>query len=130
MRLIGLDQDPFDGADVVLRPWQEATQIEELSHCDIGLAPLYDGPWERGKAGLKAIQYMAAGLPVLAAKVGSLPDIVVHGQTGFLYQDGAEFIDFAEQLAAEEKLRMGEAGRLRAASCYSMHQWIDGVQRV
>jgi len=92
---------------------------------------LYDGPWERGKAGLKAIQYMAAGLPVLAAKVGSLPDIVVHGQTGFLYQDGAEFIDFAEQLAAEEKLRtrMGEAGRLRAASCYSMHQWIDGVQR-
>ncbi|HZJ13049.1 MAG TPA: glycosyltransferase family 4 protein [Methyloceanibacter sp.] len=69
----------------VYRPWSAATEGAEVASCDIGLAPLTDGPWERGKCGLKAIQYMAAGIPVLAADVGALSNIVVHGKTGFVY---------------------------------------------
>jgi hypothetical protein len=49
--------------DLVLKPWNEKSEIKELAACDIGLAPSFDGQWERGKCGLKAIQYMAAGLP-------------------------------------------------------------------
>ncbi len=129
LRLIGLAAGGPSGVDVVRRPWSEQSEIEELAACDIGLAPLFDGPWERGKCGLKAIQYMAAGLPVLAARIGILPDVVVHGETGFLYGDGAEFTRFARQLAGDPELRarMGQAGRLRAATHYSIHRWAEKV---
>ena len=117
---------------MVLRPWSEETELEELAACDIGLAPLFDGAWERGKCGLKAIQYMAVGLPVLAANVGALPSIVLHGKTGFVYRDGAEFTAFARQLAADGELRrqMGIAGRQRAAMSYSNHHWVETVANI
>ena len=126
-RLIGVERHSFKYPDVVLSNWSEDTEIEELAACDIGLAPLSNGPWERGKCGLKAIQYMAMGIPVLAADVGALPTIVRHGVTGFVYHDSAEFTRFAHQLANEPELRrrMGIAGRERVAACYSTHGWVD-----
>jgi glycosyltransferase involved in cell wall biosynthesis len=132
IKLIGARQDKFSYADVELRQWNEESEIEELSTCDIGLAPLFDGPWERGKCGLKAIQYMAAGMPVLAADVGALSSIVVHGETGFLYLNGKEFTAFAQQLAADPGLRrqMGNAGRRRVAGEYSVHRWVETLQEV
>ena len=132
VRLIGLERHHFSSPDVSLRQWSEATEIEELASCDIGLAPLFDGLWERGKCGLKAIQYMAAGLPVLAARAGALPTIVVNGETGFLYRNGAEFTALAERLGADGELRsrLGMAGRRRAAACYSVHHWVETVRNV
>ena len=132
LRLIGVERHGFTYPDVVLSNWSEDTELEELAACDIGLAPLFDGPWERGKCGLKAIQYMAVGIPVLAADVGVLPTIVRHGETGFVYRDGAEFTRFARQLADAPDLRrrMGIAGRERVASCYSIHGWVDTVANV
>ena len=129
LRLIGIERHGFKYPDVVLSNWSEDTELEELAACDIGLAPLYDGPWERGKCGLKAIQYMAIGIPVLAADVGVLPTIVRHGETGFVYRDGTEFTRFARQLANEPELRrcMGAAGRERVAACYSIHGWADTI---
>lgn len=131
-RLIGIGPAMPPTPEIIHRPWTEETEVEELAMCDIGLAPLFDGPWERGKCGLKAIQYMAAGVPVLAARIGALPGIVVHGETGFLYGDGAEFTTFARQLAGDRELRarMGQAGRLRAANCYSIHSWAEKVRDV
>ena len=130
--LIGVDSHDFKCSDVVLRKWSEETEIDELAGCDIGLAPLSDGPWERGKCGLKAIQYMAIGLPVLAANVGVLPTIVRHGETGFIYKDGAEFLRYARQLAEDPELRrrMSAAGRARVAKCYSIHGWVDAVANI
>jgi glycosyltransferase involved in cell wall biosynthesis len=130
--LIGIDRHGFKCPDVVVRNWSEDTELEELSACDIGLAPMSDGYWERGKCGFKAIQYMAIGIPVLAADVGVLPSIVRHGETGFLYRDGAEFMQFARQLADEPDLRrrMGVAGRERVAACYSTHVWADAIAAV
>ncbi len=132
LRLIGAGHGIVASPRVVLRPWSEQSEIDELAACDIGLAPLSDGPWERGKCGVKAIQYMAAGLPVLAARVGALQSIVVHGETGFLYSDGAEFAMYASRLAGDRELRerMGKAGRQRAANCYSLHQWSDTIRQV
>jgi glycosyltransferase involved in cell wall biosynthesis len=132
LRLIGVDGHDFGHTDVVLTGWSEATEIEELAACDIGLAPLSDGPWERGKCGLKAIQYMATGIPVLAADVGVLPTIVQHGETGFIYRNGAEFARYARQLADDPELRrrMGAAGRERVAAFYSIHGWVDTIADV
>jgi glycosyltransferase involved in cell wall biosynthesis len=114
---------------MLLRPWSEETEGHELAACDIGLAPLFDGPWERGKCGFKAVQCMASGIPVLAANVGVLPSIVLHGETGFLYRDGAEFLHFAHRLASDSELRkkMGLAARMRAATCHSIHSWVDAL---
>jgi glycosyltransferase involved in cell wall biosynthesis len=129
LHLIGVERHSFAHPDVVLSNWSEDTEIEELAGCDIGLAPMSDGPWERGKCGLKAIQYMASGIPVLAADVGVLPTIVQHGKTGFIYRDGAEFARYAHQLADDPELRrrMGAAGRERVAASYSIHGWVDTI---
>jgi glycosyltransferase involved in cell wall biosynthesis len=129
LRLIGIERHCLKYPDVVLSNWSEDTELAELAACDIGLAPLYDGPWERGKCGLKAIQYMAIGIPVLAADAGVLPTIIRHGETGFVYRDGTEFTRFAHQLANEPELRrcMGASGRERVAARYSIHGWADTI---
>jgi glycosyltransferase involved in cell wall biosynthesis len=132
LRLIGVDRHNFECSDVTLRNWSEETELGELASCDIGLAPMSDGYWERGKCGLRAIQYMATGIPALAANVGVLPTIVRHGETGFVYRDGAEFARYARQLADDPELRrrMGAAGRERVAECYSIHGWADTIADV
>jgi len=81
---------------------------------------------------LKAIQYMAAGLPVLAAGIGVLPSIVTHGETGFLYHDGADFKSFAERLGMDPELRnqFGMAGQRRASMRYSIHRWAGTLRDV
>ena len=133
LRLIGVERHRLQMLPTSsLSEWSEDTEIEQLAACDIGLAPLSDGPWERGKCGLKAIQYMAIGIPVLAADVGVLPTIVQHGETGFIYRDGAEFAHYARQLADDPELRrrMGAAGRERVAASYSIHGWVDTIADV
>jgi glycosyltransferase involved in cell wall biosynthesis len=130
--LIGVERHHFTHASVQLKTWGEDTEIDDLSACDIGLAPLSDGPWERGKCGLKAIQYMAIGIPVLAANVGVLPELVKHGETGFIYRDGPEFSRYARTLALDPDLRqrMGATGRERVAKYYSIHHWVDTIAEV
>ncbi len=130
--LIGIGGHRFKHPDVVLNDWAEDTEIEQLAACDIGLAPLSDGAWERGKCGLKAIQYMAVGIPVLAADAGVLPTVVSHGETGFVYRDGGEFKQVARQLAGDPELRrrMGTAGRERVAEHYSIHGRADALADV
>ena len=125
LRMIGAAPNGRNFFTAIRRPWSEESEIDEISACQIGVAPLLGSSWDRGKCGLKAIQYMAAGLPVLAAKIGVLPSIVVHGETGFVYADGVEFATFARRLAEDSELRneMGIAGRERVANNYSMRRW-------
>jgi len=129
LHLIGIEPGGRPLAGATYRAWTEETEGAELAMCDLGLAPLFDGPWERGKCALKAIQYMAAGIPVLAANVGALPSVVLHGETGFLYSNDGEFSTLARQLAADRglRLRMGHAGRQRVVDHYSIQRWADTV---
>jgi glycosyltransferase involved in cell wall biosynthesis len=94
-------------------PWSSAVEAAELSSSDIGLSWLPEDEWSLGKCGLKVIQYMAAGLPVIANPVGMQAEMVHHGRTGYLARTEEEWVDAARRLAGSPDLRrsMGAAGR-------------------
>ena len=67
----------------IAAPWSEATEAADLAGADVGISWLPDDPWSRGKCGLKLLQYMAAGPPVVANPVGVQSEMVRHGENGF-----------------------------------------------
>ena len=105
--------------------WSEDTEVGEIQSMDIGVMPLPDTPWARGKCGYKLIQYMACGLPVVASPVGVNTEIVEHGVNGFLAESDAEWRTAIEALISDPDLRrrMGNAGREKVENDYSLQVW-------
>jgi glycosyltransferase involved in cell wall biosynthesis len=103
-------------------PWSKENEAFALSSAHIGIAPMPDNPWTRGKCGLKVLQYMAAGLPVVSSTAGVNGEIVEHGVTGFLADSAEAWQKAIEALINEPDLRrvMGEAGRKRVKEQYSV----------
>jgi len=103
-------------------PWSERQEIALIQGMDIGIMPLPDEPWARGKCGYKLIQYMACGLPVIASPVGVNCDIVEHGVDGFLASTPQDWAEAIGTLANDADLRraMGEAGRAKIERAYSL----------
>lgn len=118
-----LEAERVGELDVV--PWSEDTEVRAIQSMDIGVMPLTDTPWARGKCGYKLIQYMACGLPVVASPVGVNKDIVEHGVNGFLAETDAEWRSAIETLLADAELRrrMGAAGRKKVEDHYSLQVW-------
>jgi glycosyltransferase involved in cell wall biosynthesis len=112
----------FEGVAVDVLPWSEETEAELIANMDVGIMPLRDGPWERGKCGYKIIQYMACGLPVVASPVGVNADIVRHGDNGFLAASNDDWRQGLRQLIGSPELRarQGRAGRHRVEDHYSL----------
>jgi glycosyltransferase involved in cell wall biosynthesis len=112
--------DLFPGLDLV--EWSEAREVEEVRAMDIGVMPLPDDIWARGKCGYKLVQYMACGLPVVASPVGVNSDLVTPGGNGFLATDEAEWRDALLRLIDDPALRRtyGSAGRQRIDEGYSL----------
>lgn len=102
--------------------WSEASEVESISGFDIGIMPLEDAPFERGKCGYKLIQYMACGLPVVASPVGVNRQIVEHGVNGFLVETMEEWEQALGVLLNDPGLRqrMGQAGRRKVEQQYSL----------
>lgn len=109
----------------VFRNWAELREVEDIRQMDIGIMPLPDEPWARGKCGYKLIQYMACGIPVIASPVGVNCQIVTHGVNGFLATTEQEWRDAIEQLTGDAVLRqrMGQAGRVSVEQHYSIQQY-------
>ena len=120
--VVGAKPQQWDGLPVEVRPWQENTEVAEIQDFDIGLMPLPDEPYERGKCGYKLIQYMACGKPVVASPVGANTEIVRHGENGFLATTTDEWIDALSRLIEDPNLRfrMGQAGRSLVERDYSL----------
>jgi glycosyltransferase involved in cell wall biosynthesis len=112
--------DQFDGLELV--EWTEQREVAEVRTMDIGIMPLTDAPFQRGKSGYKLIQYMACAIPVVASPVGVNSTIVRQGETGFLASVEQEWREALLTLAGDAGLRrrLGEAGRVRAVDYYSL----------
>lgn len=106
-------------------PWTEDSEVARIHAMDIGIMPLTDTPWARGKCGYKLIQYMACGLPVIASPVGVNAEIVEHGVNGFLASTEAEWAESLRTLLSDPALRarMGEEGRRKVERDYSLQAW-------
>ncbi len=93
--------------------WSSQTRSRDLSQCDIGLAPLPDNPFTRGKCSFKVLEYAASGLPVIASPIGTNSVYVKNGQTGFLVNNHDEWFDKLSLLIKDSALRktMGAKGR-------------------
>jgi glycosyltransferase involved in cell wall biosynthesis len=112
----------LDHLAVVPRIWSEETEAEDIARADIGISWMPNDLWSRGKCGLKVLQYMAAGLPVVANPVGVHVEMIRHGETGFLAETPAQWSEAIALLAGDPRLRteMGCAGRLLLETHYSV----------
>ncbi|MDE2382834.1 MAG: glycosyltransferase, partial [Xanthomonadaceae bacterium] len=119
---IGARADQLEGTPFEAWIWCEDEEVDMLQRCDIGIMPLLDGHWERGKCGYKLIQYMACGLPVVASPVGVNADIVQPGVNGELAGITEEWVQILTGLVenAAIRQRMGEAGRESVEKTYSV----------
>ena len=121
---------------VVEVPWAEATEAAEIAASDIGISWVPDDPWSRGKCGLKVLQYMAAGLPVVTNPVGVHTEMVRHGVTGFLATSSDEWVEAVRGLVDNPDLRrrMGAAGRRLVEERYSVEAgarlWLNLIDRL
>lgn len=114
--------DFFPGMDVQVIPWTEDSEAELIRQMDVGIMPLPDGPWEKGKCGYKLIQYMAGGVPVIASPVGVNVDIVGSCHCGLLADTPAEWEQALRTLlfSPEKRCELGMAGRLAVENHYSL----------
>ena len=103
-------------------PWSVDSEADDIAACDIGIMPLVDSPWERGKCGYKLIQYMACGLPVIASPVGANVEIVSEGSDGMLAANDEQWQSALLALAENAVLRreMGVRGRAKVEALYSV----------
>jgi len=108
------------GVNLECIQWTENNEVDAIIQCDIGIMPLTDSPWERGKCGYKLIQYMACGLPVVASPVGVNTQIVSEGVNGFLVDGAIAWKTKLELLLGDSSLRikMGKAGRQKVERKY------------
>jgi glycosyltransferase involved in cell wall biosynthesis len=117
------DRPPeLPGLPVRYVPWSEEAEADFLAAITIGLMPLADGPWERGKCSFKMLQYMAAGRPCVASPVGMNGELLADAEIGRGAATLDQWSEALSSLLAEPDLadRMGAAGRVLAVERYSV----------
>jgi glycosyltransferase involved in cell wall biosynthesis len=122
LHVVGAPVPPeFHGIPAESFPWSEDTEIARIAGFDIGIMPLCDTPWERGKCAYKLLQVMAAGKPVIASPVGANVQVVRHGINGFLADTTEEWTNALRSLAADPALRqrMGAEARKTVEDQYA-----------
>ena len=101
--------------------WNEKTEVEDLQNIDIGLMPLIDSPWSKGKCGFKLIQYGAIGITSIASDVGVNSDIILNDKSGILIKDNKWGTSLATLIDdAPLRKRMGEKARQHIQKHYSL----------
>lgn len=123
LRIIGNFDYELPGVDLEVIRWSAEKEVEDLQGIDIGIYPLEQNKWVLGKSGLKALQYMAFGLPTVATNVGTTPKIITHHNNGWLVKTDEEWIEALETLICNPELRkkLGENARKTVLEKYSKH---------
>jgi len=103
------------------RPWSPQTEVSEISQFDIGIMPMPDDAWSRGKCSMKALLYMAAGSVAVCSAAGHNLEVIQNGVNGLLATGEGEWIDALSRLVEDEALRrrLGLAGRLTIENGFS-----------
>ena len=119
---IGAAQLELEGVPLTIKTWNEATEVEEMQQFDVGIMPLPDSPWERGKCGFKLIQYMACIRPVIGSPVGVNSKLIEPNINGFQATSMKEWVQAFQILKNDRYLRqrMGEAGRAKVEKQYCL----------
>jgi glycosyltransferase involved in cell wall biosynthesis len=131
IRVIGGELRIPDG-EVRCQPWNAQTEIEDIRAFDIGLMPMPDDEWARGKCALKALQYMALGIPPVVTPVGVNAEVVTDGVNGFHARTEDEWVEKVERLASDPELRrrLGAAARRTVEERFSAAAQAPVVARI
>lgn len=119
----------------IILPWTEESEVELIKQCDIGIMPLKDDLWQKGKCGYKLIQYMGCALPVVGSPVGANDDIIKEGVNGYKPKSAQEWEKALEELITNKQLRitMGLQGRRLVEEKYSLNYaanvWIESLRK-
>lgn len=107
------------------RPWTLAGEVDDLRGFDVGLMPLADDEWTRGKCGYKALQYMSVGIPTVSSPVGVAADMIREGANGSLATDEDSWVRALSSLVEDASVRraMGAAARDDAVARWSVAAW-------
>ncbi len=126
LHVVGGDFEPVNGLTVVKHEWSEAAEREVLALMDVGLMPLEDTPFTRGKCAYKALQYMAAGIPVVADDVGISAQVIGDGSAGLIARQRDDWVEAVTTLAGDIALRrrLGATGRATVMADFSYTRWI------
>jgi glycosyltransferase involved in cell wall biosynthesis len=121
-RLVGSGELTLPGVAADFVDWSESSEVQAVQGFTVGIMPLQNDPWARGKCGYKLIQYMACGLPVVGSPVGVNCEIVEHGLNGYLATSETEWLSALSELRShpERCEEFGRAGRKKVESRYSL----------
>ncbi|TSC67988.1 MAG: glycosyl transferase, group 1 [Parcubacteria group bacterium Gr01-1014_72] len=124
-----------DGVPLITKPWRLEEQLADLQSFDIGIMPLDDSPFNRGRLGYKMIQYMAVGIPTVAENRGLNKTVIVNGENGFLVSGVSEWVSRLKELIEDASLRarLGKGGRRMAENRFSLERltevWREAISR-
>jgi glycosyltransferase involved in cell wall biosynthesis len=120
--LVGSSQTGLDGVPAENHIWSEETEVAEIQGFDVGIMPMPDDAWAKGKCGYKLIQYMACAKPVIASPVGVAKQMIEERKNGFLAATTADWVKAFRILREDHVLRerMGKAGRVKVEQCYNI----------
>lgn len=131
IKVIGDRRFRIDGLNIDAKDWSSDTEVEDIQDIDIGVYPLPKNEWVMGKGGLKAIQYMGVGIPVVCTRIGEVVHFVEDGVNGFLADSDEEWIEKISKLIRDSDLRkkMGFAARKTVEDKFSVkvnaYKYID-----
>jgi glycosyltransferase involved in cell wall biosynthesis len=120
LQVVGDPAFRMEGIEVRALPWNYESEADDVLAFDVGVMPLEDTNWEKGKCGVKLLQYMASGLPSVASPIGINNDIVQQGETGFLARTTEEWYETLKLLVESSALRrrVGHKARQLVAQKY------------
>lgn len=124
LHVISDRQPNLPGVQFVWHQWSPETEIQDLARFDIGIMPMPDDKWSRGKCSMKALLYMAMGIPTICSAVGMNTEVIQHGENGLLAKTDQEWLECLKMLIDDTTLRrrLGVAGRQTIEERYSMRR--------
>ncbi len=132
LRVVSNRRPTLPGVDHTWRPWSAEAETRELAGFDVGIMPMPDDDWARGKCALKALQYMAMGVSTVASAVGANREVIQHEQNGLLAVTTPEWVECIARLADNADLRrkLGDAARRTVEESYSMRKSAEKLEGV